>query len=245
MTLFMRFGVVQFPGSNCDQDCLHVLGDVLKQETFYLWHKSDDLKKADCVVLPGGFSYGDYLRCGAIARFAPIMRRVRDFSEKGGLVVGICNGFQILLEAGMLPGALLNNRSLKFRCEAVHLRVEQADGPFTGKTRTGDILRIPIAHGQGNYFADPKTLDELKRNRQILFRYCDEEGKITDDSNPNGSMENIAGICNRRGNVLGMMPHPERASETILGSENGRVIFESILSWLAQNRTREHDCRCA
>ncbi|MDD2710165.1 MAG: phosphoribosylformylglycinamidine synthase subunit PurQ [Verrucomicrobiae bacterium] len=230
----MRFGILQFPGSNCDQDCLHVLGPVLGQDAFYLWHKEDDLRQADCVVLPGGFSYGDYLRCGAIARFSPIMREVKKFAERGGLVIGICNGFQILVEAGLLPGALLRNRTLKFRCETVHLRVENNRTPFTNMCQPGQILRVPIAHGEGSYFADPQTLAEIQKNNQVAFRYCNEKGQINDASNPNGSVENIAGIVNARGNVLGMMPHPERASEGILGSEDGRVIFESILHWARQ-----------
>jgi len=234
----MRFGVVRFPGSNCDQDCIHALRHVLGQDAFYLWHKERDLKDADCVILPGGFSYGDYLRCGAIARFAPILAEVRRFAGEGGPVLGICNGFQILLEAGLLPGAMLRNRSLQFRCQTVHLRVERAGGIFAGRTRNGQVLRIPIAHGEGNYFADTETLADLNRNGQALFRYCDEEGRVTDEANPNGAIENIAGITNRQGNVLGIMPHPERASESILGSEDGRLIFESIMDWLEKQASR-------
>ncbi len=234
----MRFGIIQFPGSNCDQDCLHAARQVMGQDAFYLWHKEHDLKGADCVMVPGGFSYGDYLRCAAIARFAPIMQEVRRFAENGGLVLGICNGFQILLEAGLLPGAMQRNQSLKFQCETVHLRVERGSGPFAAAARTGQVLRIPIAHGEGNYFADAATLAGLNRNRQVLFRYCDAEGRETPASNPNGSVENIAGITNRQGNVLGMMPHPERASEAILGSEDGRFIFESILDWVRLHRAR-------
>lgn len=230
----MKFGVVQFPGSNCDQDCIHVIRRVMGHEAFYLWHKDHDLQDADCVMVPGGFSYGDYLRCGAIARFAPMMAEVKKFAEAGGLVIGICNGFQILLEAGLLPGAMQRNRTLKFRCETVRLRVEHADGPFTNRAKAGQILRVPIAHGEGNYFADAATLAELNRNKQVLFRYCDEKGRTTDESNPNGALENIAGITNKAGNVLGMMPHPERASEAALGSEDGRVIFESLLAWLQE-----------
>lgn len=233
----MRFGIVQFPGSNCDQDCLHVMNHVLGHEAFYLWHKDQDLKGADCVMVPGGFSYGDYLRCGAIARFSPMMMTVKKFADQNGLVIGICNGFQILLEAGMLPGAMQRNRSLKFQCQDVRLRVESAQGPFTKKTTKGQVLRIPIAHGEGNYFADPNTLAELNKNGQVVFRYCDEKGDTTDAANPNGSVENIAGITNRQGNVLGMMPHPERASEAILGSEDGKVIFESIVGWLNSKRS--------
>ncbi len=228
----MRFGILQFPGSNCDQDCIHVIRNVLGHEAVYLWHKETDLQGADCVIVPGGFSYGDYLRCGAIARFSPVMGAVKQFAAEGGLVLGICNGFQILLEAGLLPGAMQRNRSLRFRCETVHLRVEKTDSPFTCKAQKGQVLRIPIAHGEGNYFAEAKTLEELKRNHQVAFRYCDEKGAVTEDANPNGSLENIAGITNKAGNVLGMMPHPERASESMLGSEDGRVIFESILASL-------------
>ncbi len=229
----MRFGVIQFPGSNCDQDCLHVASTVMGQEAIYLWHKETDLKGADCVIVPGGFSYGDYLRCGAIARFAPIMESVKRFADDGGLVLGICNGFQILLEAGLLPGAMQRNTSLHFQCQAVRLRVERGHaGPFASAARTGEILRIPIAHGEGNYYADAATLAELTRHNQVLFRYCDEQGRATPEANPNGSVENIAGITNRDGNVLGMMPHPERASEAALGSEDGRLIFESILHWI-------------
>jgi len=205
----------------------------------YLWHKDRDLHGVDCVILPGGFSYGDYLRCGAIARFAPMLEEVKKFAENGGLVIGICNGFQILLEAGLLPGAMLRNRSLRFRCETVRLRVERDDLPFTHCVKADQILRIPLAHGEGNYFAEPAALVELNQNRQVVFRYCDEKGAVTDAANPNGSLENIAGITNRRGNVLGMMPHPERASESILGSEDGRVIFESILAWLKLTCLRE------
>jgi phosphoribosylformylglycinamidine synthase len=229
----MRFGVIQFPGSNCDQDCLHAAGAVMGQEAVYLWHKETDLKGADCVIVPGGFSYGDYLRCGAIARFAPIMGSVKRFAAGGGLVLGICNGFQILLEAGLLPGAMQRNASLRFQCEMTRLRVEKGQaGPFAGAARTGEVLRVPIAHGEGNYYADAATLAELNRRGQVLFRYCDERGRVAPETNPNGSVENIAGITNREGNVLGMMPHPERASEAALGSEDGRVIFDSILQWV-------------
>ncbi len=238
----MKFGVVVFPGSNCDHDCEHVLRDVLKQEVTMLWHKEHSLEDVDCVVLPGGFSYGDYLRTGAVARFSPIMKEVIQFAHKGGLVIGICNGFQILLEAGLLPGAMLRNRSLRFVCKFVHLKVENTNTSFTSACNVGARfiapLRIPIAHGEGNYFADEATLKRLKENNQIIFRYCDEQGRITDDSNPNGSIENIAGICNEKGNVMGMMPHPERASEMELGSVDGKRIFESILEGM-------HGCRGA
>jgi phosphoribosylformylglycinamidine synthase len=216
----MKFAVVVFPGSNCDYDCYHVLKHVLGQETDFVWHKQSDVSKYDCVVLPGGFSYGDYLRTGAIARFSPVMDAVQKHAQKGKLVIGICNGFQILLEAGLLPGAMLRNRSLKFVCKFVDLRVENADTPFTRKASKGAILKIPIAHGEGNYFADQATLEGLKKNNQILVRYCD---------NPNGSLDDIAGICNLNRNVFGLMPHPERASEKELGSTDGLQIFQSIL----------------
>jgi phosphoribosylformylglycinamidine synthase I len=230
----MRFGVVQFPGSNCDQDCIHVINHVMRHEAFYLWHKDRDLKGVDCIIIPGGFSYGDYLRCGAIARFSPMMEEVKHFAKNGGPVIGICNGFQILLEAGLLPGAMQRNRSLKFRCETVYLKLEQTKSPFTVRATKGQILRIPIAHGEGNYFADSETIKELNRNGQIVFRYCDAKGNISDEANPNGAIENIAGITNKQGNVLGMMPHPERASEAILGSDDGKVIFESVIHYLEQ-----------
>lgn len=230
----MKFGIIVFPGSNCDHDCEYVLRDVLKQEVRMLWHKEHSLEDVDCVVLPGGFSYGDYLRTGAVARFSPIMKEVIQFAHEGGLVIGICNGFQILLEAGLLPGAMLRNRSLKFVCKFVNLRVENADTPFTNACKQ-DVgarfiapLKIPIAHGEGNYFADATMLKRLKEKNQIVFRYCDEQGRISDAANPNGSLENIAGICNEGGNVLGMMPHPERASEEELGSADGRKIWESV-----------------
>lgn len=230
----MKFGVLQFPGSNCDQDCIHVIRRVLGHDAFYLWHKERDLQRADCIIVPGGFSYGDYLRCGAIARFAPMMTSVREFADRGGPVIGICNGFQILLEAGLLPGAMQRNRSLKFQCEFVYLRVEKTESPFTHLLKKGQVLRLPIAHGEGNYFADEATLSDLKRHHQIAFRYCDTEGNSVVTANPNGSLENIAGITNHAGNVLGMMPHPERASETILGSEDGRVLFESVVAWVSE-----------
>ncbi len=225
----MRFAILQFPGSNCDQDVYHVATSVFGQQAHYVWHKDTDLGGADCVVLPGGFSYGDYLRTGAIARFSPAMAAVREHADRGGLVMGICNGFQILCEAGLLPGALIRNRSLQFRCEHVLVRVESPHSPFTNACRTGDVLRLPIAHGEGCYFASPEILHQLNEGHQILLRYCDERGRMVEDANPNGSLENIAGICNERRNVFGLMPHPERSSETVLGSEDGRRIFESIL----------------
>ena len=228
----MKFGVVIFPGSNCDYDCYHVLKHVLNEEASFIWHKDGDVSKFDCLVLPGGFSYGDYLRTGAIARFSPVMEGVRKHAEKGKLVIGICNGFQILLEAGLLPGAMLRNRSLQFVCKFVTLKVESTDSPFTRKAEKGEILRIPVAHGEGNYFAAAATIAELNKNSQILLRYADDKGLVSAESNPNGSLENIAGICNKERNVFGLMPHPERASESELGSTDGRKIFESIIGGL-------------
>lgn len=225
----MKFGVVVFPGSNCDHDCYHVLKNVLGQETDFIWHKDRNIEKYDCIVLPGGFSYGDYLRTGAIARFSPVMESVEKHAEKGKLVIGICNGFQILLESGLLPGAMLRNGSLKFVCRYVNLRVEDTQTPFTRKIKKETVLKIPVAHGEGNYYADPKVLEQLKKNSQVLMRYCDETGKTTREANPNGSLENIAGICNSKRNIFGLMPHPERASEKELGSVDGLKIFKSIL----------------
>ncbi len=225
----MKFGVVVFPGSNCDYDCYYVLKHVLAQETEFVWHKEPDVRKFDCVVLPGGFSYGDYLRTGAIAKSSPVMDGVRKHAERGKLVIGICNGFQILTEAGLLPGALLRNESLQFICRFVNLRVENTDSPFTRKTAKSQVLSIPIAHGEGNYYADETTLFELRKNDQILLRYSDANGQTTREANPNGSLENIAGICNFKRNVFGLMPHPERASESELTSTDGIKIFKSIL----------------
>lgn len=228
----MKFGVVVFPGSNCDFDAYHVLGSVLKQDTVFLWHKDHDLRGCDCVILPGGFSYGDYLRSGAIARFSPLMREVAEFAERGGLVMGICNGFQILLEMGLLPGAMLRNKRLKFLCQFVHLRLEKEETPFTRLGRRGQVLRIPIAHYEGNYYAPVETLEELERGGQIVFRYCDPEGRLSAEANVNGALNSIAGIINRRGNVMGLMPHPERASEAVMGSQDGRLIFDSLVKSL-------------
>ncbi|MCX7885811.1 MAG: phosphoribosylformylglycinamidine synthase subunit PurQ [Verrucomicrobiae bacterium] len=225
----MRFGIIQFPGSNCDQDCYHVLANVLGQPTRYIWHKDTSLGNVDCVVLPGGFSYGDYLRTGAIARFSPAMKAVADHARAGGLVIGICNGFQILCEAHLLPGALIRNRNLKFICQHVWLRVETTDSPFTNACRKRQLLKMPIAHGEGCYFAEPHVISQLRRENRILLRYCDAKGRTTAAANPNGSVDNIAGICNEERNVFGLMPHPERASEKILGSQDGRFIFQSIL----------------
>ncbi len=228
----MRFGVVRFPGSNCDADAYHVLKNVMKRDTVWLWHKDHDLQGADCVILPGGFSYGDYLRPGAIARFSPLMRELKAFARRGGLVLGICNGFQVLLEMGLLPGAMLRNKNLKFLCQHVHLRVENARTPFTREARKGRVLRIPVAHFDGNYYAPPRTFRELEKRGQIVLRYCDERGAVTADANVNGSLGSVAGLSNRGGNVLGMMPHPERASEAALGSTDGRVIFASLVQTL-------------
>ena len=226
----MRWAVIQFPGSNCDQDVLHVLQNVLAQEASYVWHKETSLNGADAVVLPGGFSYGDYLRCGAIARFSPIMPAVKKAAAQGKTVLGICNGFQILCEAGLLPGVLVRNTSLHFRCEAIPVRVEHPASRFTRDYLAGQVLRLPIAHGEGHYVADEATLDSLFQNRQVLFTYSDAKGRNTPAANPNGSQRHIAGITNRAGNVLGLMPHPERASEEILGSDDGLGLFTSILA---------------
>ena len=224
----MKFGVVVFPGSNCDFDTFYALKDVVGQPTTYLWHKDHDLKGVDCVVLPGGFSYGDYLRSGAIARFSPLMQEVREFAEKGGLVLGICNGFQVLLELGLLPGAMVRNKNLKFLCQLVHIRVENEKTRFTQKGKKGQVLKIPIAHFDGNYYAPPEVLKEIETNKQVVFRYSDEKGRLTEEANVNGSLNCIAGLINKRGNVMGMMPHPERASEALLGSSDGLVIFKSM-----------------
>jgi phosphoribosylformylglycinamidine synthase len=225
----LRFGVVIFPGSNCDYDTFFVLKEVLKQDTTLLWHKDHSLKNVDCVVLPGGFSYGDYLRSGAIAKFSPLMQEVREFAAKGGLVLGICNGFQVLLELGLLPGAMLRNKNLKFLCQFVHLRVENAKTRFFHKARPGQILKIPIAHFDGNYFAPLELLRQLEKNNQVVLRYVDEKGEATEEANVNGSAANIAGLISQAGNVMGMMPHPERASEALLESTDGRVIFKSLI----------------
>ncbi|NPV52505.1 MAG: phosphoribosylformylglycinamidine synthase subunit PurQ [Firmicutes bacterium] len=238
----MRVGVVIFPGSNCDHDCHHA-AQVMGMDAEYIWHATRDISGFDCIILPGGFSYGDYLRAGAVARFSPIMEAVTRFAERGGLVLGICNGFQILLEAGLLPGAMMRNRNLKFICKTIHLRVENAGTPFTGACAPGQVLAVPIAHGEGNYYIDPEGLRELNANKQVVFRYCDPHGAVTDEANPNGSCDNIAGIINREGNVLGMMPHPERCVERVLGGEDGRFVFASLLRrW---SRGGGYDAGCA
>jgi phosphoribosylformylglycinamidine synthase I len=226
----MNFAVLQFPASNCDQDAVHVLRNILGHSARFVWHKDTSLGNADAVIVPGGFSYGDYLRTGAIACFSPVMGAVKAFAAAGGPVLGICNGFQILCEAGLLPGALIRNRSLQFRCEHVFIKTITRRSPFTSRTPEDKVvLRIPIAHGEGCYFADPETLAKLKANDQILWRYVNALGERTDGANPNGSLDNIAGICNEGRNVAGLMPHPERASESVLGSADGRLIFESLI----------------
>lgn len=225
----MKFGVIVFPGSNCDRDAAMVTRDLLKQPTRMVWHEDRDLSDLDVVIVPGGFSYGDYLRCGAIARFSPAMQSVVRHAEQGKLVIGICNGFQVLTEAGLLPGALVRNRDLHFICDRVRLRVERTDLPWTQQYQAGQIITLPIAHGEGCYYADPDTLAELEAHNQVLFRYCEPNGKISSQSNPNGSVNNIAGICNRRGNVVGMMPHPERAADPMLGGTDGLTLFQGVL----------------
>jgi len=227
----MNFAVLQFPASNCDQDCVNAVR-VLGHSSSFVWHKDTSLGNPDAVIVPGGFSYGDYLRCGAIARFSPVMQAVKQFADNGGLVIGVCNGFQILCEAGLLPGALIRNRDLQFHCEQVFLKTSNFETPFTSKIPAGKVLKIPIAHGEGCYFADEATLAALKAGNQILWQYCSATGELTESANPNGSVLNIAGICNDRRNVAGLMPHPDRASEEILGSTDGRLIFESMIAAL-------------
>ncbi|HEY8491589.1 MAG TPA: phosphoribosylformylglycinamidine synthase subunit PurQ [Dehalococcoidia bacterium] len=227
----MRFAVIRFPGTWSDGDCHHVFTEVLGHQADYVWHRETDLSGYDCVVLPGGFSYGDYLRVGAIARFSPVMEAVARHAAAGKPVIGICNGFQILCEAGLLPGVLRRNESLQFRCQPVHLRVETVDTPFTNQCRPGQVLRIPISHGDGAYYADPETLAALERDGLVVFRYCWPDGEVAPEANPNGSLENIAGIVNPGRNVLGMMPHPERASEALMGGEDGLAIWRSIIHW--------------
>ena len=229
----MKFAIIEFPGSNCDHDAYHATKHVLGQEAEFIWHKDTDLAGADVVVLPGGFSYGDYLRTGAIARFSPVMTRVLEFADAGGPVIGICNGFQVLLEAGLLEGALLRNRRLKFLCQHVFVRVEQTDTPFTCGGAEGQVLKLPIAHGEVNYHAGPETIAALEANRQVIFRYCSPDGVTTEAANPNGSHAGIAGVCNAGRNVVGLMPHPERACESALGSVDGLVVLESAVAAMA------------
>jgi phosphoribosylformylglycinamidine synthase len=229
----LKFGVIVFPGSNCDHDAYHVISKHVGQPVDFIWHRDTDLSEYDAVIIPGGLSYGDYLRAGALARFSPVMNSVREFADEGNLVLGICNGFQILCEAGLLPGALIRNRNLHFICEHVNVRVETTETPFTNQLNGGSVLRIPIAHAEGNYVCDDETLDELQREDRIVFRYCDAQGVVSDAANPNGSRDAIAGICNRDRNVLGLMPHPERACEDLLGSTDGRDIFRSLAATLA------------
>ena len=231
----MNIGIVVFPGSNCDRDCAHVVSEVLGQAAHLIWHQGTSVKGMDAIILPGGFSYGDYLRTGSIARFSPIMEAIIEFGNQGGLVLGICNGFQILLEAGLLPGAMLRNRDLSFICEDVYIRVENADTPFTNQCQSGQVLKIPIAHADGNYYTDPVTLSALQANAQIVFRYCDKDGNTHTSANPNGSLDHIAGIRNAQGNVLGLMPHPERCAEAILSNQDGRFIFQSMLASLSEH----------
>ena len=228
----MRFGIVVFPGTWSEADCYYAVHDVLHQEAEYVWHKQEDLTRYDAIILPGGFSYGDYLRCGAIARFSPVMEAVGKFAAAGGLVIGICNGFQVLCEAGLLPGVLMRNNHLEYRCQWTNLRTERSDTPFSSQCRPGQVLRVPVSHGEGNYYADRSTLVQLEEEGRVLFRYCDPSGNITEAANPNGSLNNIAGIVNERGNVLGMMPHPERSCEPILGSTDGNLIFQSMIAGL-------------
>ena len=229
----MKFGVVVFPGSNCDHDAYHVISKHVGQPVSFVWHKETDLTGYDALIIPGGFSYGDYLRAGALARFSPVMASVKEFAARGGMVLGICNGFQILCEAGLLPGALIRNRGMHFVCAHINVRVETTNTPFTNELRRDAVLRIPIAHAEGNYVCDDATLAELQQEDRIVFRYCDAEGQITDEANPNGARDNIAGICNRARNVMGLMPHPERACEDLLGSADGRGVFHSLTATLA------------
>ena len=229
----MKFGVIVFPGSNCDHDAYHVISKHVGQPVDFIWHRDTDLSTYDAVIIPGGFSYGDYLRAGALARFSPVMSSVQEFAARGGFVLGVCNGFQILCEAGLLPGALIRNRDLHFICQHVNVRVETTETPFTHGLKAGDVLSLPVAHGEGNYVCDDATLEELRREDRIVFRYADAGGQLTDEANVNGSREAIAGICSRERNVLGMMPHPERACEDLLGSADGRDIFRSLAATLA------------
>jgi phosphoribosylformylglycinamidine synthase subunit PurQ / glutaminase len=230
----MKFGVVIFPGSNCDHDCYYVIESVIGKPVDFIWHQDTSVRGFDAIILPGGFAYGDYLRTGALAKFSPVMRSVKEFADKGGMVIGICNGFQILCEAGLLPGALLRNVGMKYVCKFLHLRTETTNTPFTNTLSKGQLLHIPIGHGDGNYFADADVLSRIEDNDQVAFRYVTEDGRVTREANPNGSLNNIAGIVNEGRNVLGMMPHPDRSSESILGSSDGRLIFESMVNALAR-----------
>ncbi len=231
----MKFGVIMFPGSNCDHDAYHVVSKHVGQPVQFIWHKETDLSGYDAVIVPGGFSYGDYLRCGALAKFSPVMQSVKKFAAEGKFVFGICNGFQILCESGLLDGALMRNRDLHFICDHINIKVETTDSPYTSEIAKDKILSIPIAHAEGNYFCDDETFNKLEANKQIIFRYCDENGNVTDHANPNGARSNIAGICNETRNVLGMMPHPERACEELLGSNDGRGIFSSLTKAIAES----------
>ena len=232
----MKFGIIVFPGSNCDHDCYHAVKDILGQRAEFIWHRDTSVDGFDCLILPGGFSYGDYLRSGAMAACSPIMDSVRKFAAGGGLVLGICNGYQILQEAKLLPGALMRNSSLKFMCKNIHVRVERTDTPFTNQCRMGEVLKIPIAHMDGNFFMDKKASERFSRSGQVALRYCDPDGQVGEDSNPNGSIESIAGVFNEKLNVFGLMPHPERCSEALLGNEDGLKIFKSILAWETEQR---------
>ena len=241
----MKFGVVVFPGSNCDDDAYHAVGSVLGQPVEFLWHRSEQIPACDAIIIPGGFAFGDYLRTGAIARFSPVMRSVERFARRGGLVLGICNGFQILLESGLLPGAMLRNRGLRFICRHVHIRVETTDTPFTCAAAAGQVLKVPIAHSEGQYFCDADTLTGLERHDQIVFRYTTPDGRLDDAANPNGSLAAIAGICNRERNVMGLMPHPERAVEAPLGSADGLVVFRSMVDFLIRSARRESEVKAS
>jgi phosphoribosylformylglycinamidine synthase subunit PurQ / glutaminase len=241
----MKFGVVVFPGSNCDDDAYHAVGAVLGQPVEFLWHRSEEIAGCDAIILPGGFAFGDYLRTGAIARFSLVMRSVERFARRGGPVLGICNGFQILLEAGLLPGAMLRNRGLRFICRHVHIRVETTNTPFTCAAKPGQVLKVPIAHSEGQYFCDAPTLADLARNDQIVFRYTAPDGHLDDAANPNGSLAAIAGICNRERNVMGMMPHPERAVEAPLGSADGLVVFRSMVESLVRSAHRDAEVKAS
>jgi phosphoribosylformylglycinamidine synthase subunit PurQ / glutaminase len=231
----MKYGVIMFPGSNCDHDAYHVVSKHVGQPVQFIWHKETDLSGYDAVIVPGGFSYGDYLRCGALAKFSPVMQSVKNFAAEGKFVFGICNGFQILCESGLLDGALMRNRDLHFICNHIHIKVETTDSPYTNELEKNKVLSVPIAHAEGNYFCDDETFAKLEANKQIIFRYCDENGNVTEQSNPNGARSNIAGICNETRNVLGMMPHPERACEELLGSNDGRGIFSSLTKAIAES----------